>query len=165
MTRRQNADVIENHVRLQALPARFTMALSIMPKMNLEDRIALTRAVVGLLDSWGANAAQQVALLALPHETRPGAIRQFRQGTPFPENAQVMERIEHLIGIADALRTSYPHNAHMGNIWMNRTNHRFDDRTPLAAMLEDGLAGIIAVRTHLDCAYDWNISRSDNKSG
>lgn len=141
------------------------MALSIMPKMNLEDRIALTRAVVGLLDSWGANAAQQVALLALPHETRPGAIRQFRQGTPFPENAQVMERIEHLIGIADALRTSYPHSAHMGNIWMNRTNHRFDDRTPLAAMLEDGLAGIIAVRTHLDCAYDWNISGSDNKSG
>lgn len=141
------------------------MTLSMMPKMNLEDRIALTRAVIGLLDSWGVNAARQVALLALPRETRPGAIRQFRQSTPFPESDQVMERIEHLIGIADALRTSYPHNAHMGNIWMNRTNHRFDDRTPLAAMLEDGLAGIIAVRTHLDCAYDWNISGSDNKSG
>jgi len=141
------------------------MVLSMMPKMNLEDRIALTRAVIGLLDSWGVNAAQQVALLALPRETRPGAIRQFRHSTPFPESDQVMERIEHLIGIADALRTSYPHNAHMGNIWMNRTNHRFDDRTPLAAMLEDGLAGIIAVRTHLDCAYDWNISGSDNKSG
>lgn len=136
-----------------------------MQKMNLEDRVALTRAVVGLLDSWGASAAQQVALLALPHDTRPGAIRQFRQSTPFPENDQVMERIEHLIGIADALRTSYPHNAHMGNIWMNRVNYRFDDRTPLAAMLEDGLAGIVAVRTHLDCAYDWNISGSDPKPG
>jgi hypothetical protein len=27
-------------------------------------------------------------------------------------------------------------------------------------MLEDGLGGIIAVRTHLDCAYDWHISGS-----
>ena len=134
-----------------------------MQKMTLEDRIALTRAVVGLLDSWGVGAAQQIALLALPEGTRPGAIRQFRQSTPFPESEQVMERIEHLIGIADALRTSYPHNAHMGNIWMNKANHRFDDRTPLAAMLEDGLGGIIAVRTHLDCAYDWHISGSDAK--
>ncbi|HLO27512.1 MAG TPA: antitoxin Xre/MbcA/ParS toxin-binding domain-containing protein, partial [Anaerolineales bacterium] len=64
-----------------------------------------------------------------------------------------MERIEHLVGIADALRTSYPRNAYMASIWMNRINHRFDNRTPLAAMLEDGLNGIIAVRTHLDCAY------------
>jgi hypothetical protein len=165
LTRRSAVDVIKNHVRLQALPARFTMAPDIMQTLNLEDRIALTRAVVSLLDNWGATAVQQIALLALPADTRPGAIRQFRQSTPFPESKQVMERIEHLIGIADALRTSYPHNAHMGDIWMNRENHRFDNRAPLAAMLEDGLAGIIAVRTHLDCAYDWNICGSDNKPG
>ena len=134
-----------------------------MQKMNLEDRIALTRAIVGLLDSWGIAAADQIALLALPSGTRPGAVRQYRQSTPFPESEQVMERIEHLIGIADALRTSYPRNAHMGNIWMNKANHRFDNRSPLVAMLEDGLGGIIAVRTHLDCAYDWHISGSDGK--
>ncbi len=135
-----------------------------MQKLNLEDRVALTRAIVSLLDSWGLSAADQVELLALPEGTRPGAIRQFRQSTPFPEDARVMERIEHLIGIADALRTSYPHNGHMGSIWMNKANHRFDNRAPLAAMLEDGLRGIIAVRTHLDCAYDWHISGSDGSS-
>ncbi len=134
-----------------------------MQELNLEDRIALTRAVVGLLDSWGVGAAQAVALLALPAGTRPGAMRQFRQSTPFPESEQIMERIEHFIGIADALRTSYPHNAHMGNIWMNKANHRFDNRSPLAAMIEDGMSGIVAVRTHLDCAYDWHISGSDGK--
>ncbi len=96
-----------------------------MQKMNLEDRIALTRAVVGLLDSWGLGAAEQIALLALPEGTRPGAVRQYRQSTPFPESEQLMERIEHLIGIADALRTSYPHNAHMGNIWMNQRQSPF----------------------------------------
>ncbi len=80
-----------------------------MEKMNHEDRVALTRAIVGLLDGWGVSAADQVELLALPEGIRPGAIRQFRQGKPFPDDARVMERIEHLIGIADALRTSYPH--------------------------------------------------------
>jgi hypothetical protein len=131
-----------------------------MQKLDHEDRVTLTRAIVSLLDSWGVKAADQVSLLALPEGTRPGAMRQFRQSTPFPESAPVMERIEHLVGIADALRTSYPHNAHMGSIWMNQANHRFDNRTPLAAMIEDGLSGIIAVRTHLDCAYDWHISGS-----
>ncbi|WP_372521581.1 DUF2384 domain-containing protein [Sulfuricaulis sp.] len=135
-----------------------------MEKMNLEDRVVFTRAIVHLLDSWGVNAADQVALLALPAGTRPGAIRQFRQSKPFPEDAGVMERIEHLAGIADALRTSYPHNAYMGSIWMNKINHRFDNRTPLAAMLEDGLGGIMAVRTHLDCAYDWHISGSASQA-
>jgi hypothetical protein len=47
---------------------------------------------------------------------------------------------------------------------MNKINHRFDNRTPLAAMLEDGLGGIIAVRTHLDCAYDWHISDSASQT-
>ncbi|HSD98026.1 MAG TPA: hypothetical protein VLB06_12890 [Sulfuricaulis sp.] len=129
-----------------------------MEKMNLEDRVTVTRAIISMLDNWGVSAANQITLLALPSGTRPGAIRQFRQSTPFPEVAGLMERIEHLVGIADALRTSYPRNAYMGSIWMNRINHRFDNRTPLVAMLEDGLDGIIAVRTHLDCAYDWHIS-------
>jgi hypothetical protein len=135
-----------------------------MENLSHEDRITLTRAIVNLLDSWGVSAADQVGLLALPEGTRVGVIRQFRQNTPFPEDARVLERIEHLIGIADALRTSYPHNAHMGAIWMNKVNYRFDNCTPLATMLEGGLGGIIAVRTHLDCAYDWHLSGSDSKS-
>ena len=134
-----------------------------MEKLTLEDRIVLTRSIVNLLDGWGVAAADQVLLLALPEGTRPGAFRQFRQNTPFPEDPVIMERIEHLVGIADALRTSYPHNSRMGGIWMNKVNHRFENRKPLAAMLQDGLAGIIAVRTHIDCAYDWHISGSDSQ--
>lgn len=136
-----------------------------MEKLTPEDRIELTRAIIGILDNWGLSAAQQIVLLALPQNTRPGAFRQFRQNTPLPLDEAVMERIDHVLGIADALRTSYPHNARMAGIWLNRVNHRFDNRTPLAAMLEDGLAGLLAVRVHLDCAYDWHISGSDGKSG
>lgn len=48
----------------------------------------------------------------------------------------------------------------MGAIWMNRRNNRFDNRTPLAVLIEDGLPGFFAIRTHLDCAYDRDISGS-----
>ena len=135
-----------------------------MGKLTRDELIVLTSAMVNLLDSWGVSAAYQIALFALPEGTRSGAIRQYRHSTPFPDDVRVMERIEHFIGIADALRTSYPRNAQMGAIWMNRVNHRFDNRTPLAAMLADGLAGVIAVRALLDCAYDWDLSGSGKTS-
>ena len=122
---------------------------------NDDERMALTLGIVGLLDHWGANAEGQISILALPAGTRPGAMRHFRKMTPFPNDRKVLERIEHLLGIADALRTAHPRNANMDAIWMNRPNRLFDQRTPLDVMIEDGLDGVVAVRVHLDCAYDW----------
>lgn len=128
--------------------------------MMLEERLELTKLTIALLDSWGVEPAQQISLLALPPETKPREVRRYREHTPFPEDPAIDERVEHLVGIAEALRTSYPHNAYMGNIWLNRPNHRFDNRSPLTCMIEDGIGGLLAVRTHLDCAYDWDISGS-----
>ena len=100
-----------------------------------DERMALTQAIVNLLDHWGANAEGQVSILALPAGTRAGAMRQFRKNTPFPDDQKVLERIEHLLGIADALRTAHPRNANMDAIWMNRPNRLFDQRTPLVVTL------------------------------
>lgn len=127
-----------------------------MHESSREQRIELSRSIIALLDDWGLSAAEQVAILGLPSGTRPGVIRQFRQNTPLPADALVDERIEHLVGIAEALRTSHPLNAAMDAIWLNKTNYRLDNRTPLAVMVEDGLRGIILVRAQLDCAFDWS---------
>ena len=126
-----------------------------MHELSRDQRLELTRAVIAILDRWGLSAADQVAILALPAGTRPGVIRQFRENMALPDDARVSERIEHLAGIADALRTSYPLNGAMDAIWMNTVNRRFDDRTPLEVMIHDGLSGVIAVRAHLDCTFDW----------
>lgn len=131
-----------------------------MQPLSHDDRIAIARAIISLLDEWGLEARDQIRLLALPPDTKPRQLRRYYENTPLPDEPLVRERVEHLLGIADALRTSYPHSRQAGAIWLNRVNYRFDDRTPLAAMLEDGIAGILAVRTHLDCAYDWNTSGS-----
>ncbi|UCE88464.1 MAG: DUF2384 domain-containing protein [Pseudomonadota bacterium] len=125
-----------------------------MLNSGYEDRVALTRAIMHILDGWGLDAAEQMAILSLPKGTPSRALRRYRDNTPFPEDAGVMERIEHLVGIADALRTSYPHNPQMGAYWVNQPNRRFDDRTPRTIMTAGGLSGIVAVRSHLDCAFD-----------
>ena len=127
---------------------------------SYEDRVQTARLIVALLDDWSVRPADQVVLLGLPADTPPRSLRRYRDDTPLPDDPGVMERVEHLVGIADALRTTFPRNAQMGTIWLHRRNNRFNDRTPLLAMIEDGIAGLVMVRAHLDCAWDWDQSGS-----
>ena len=122
---------------------------------TVDPRTSFTRAIMILLDSWGLSAAQQVALLNLPEKTPTRKLRRYRDDTPLPDTQEVNERLEHIAGIADALRTSWPHNPAMGLIWMKQKNKRFNRRAPARVLVEDGLDGIVAVRSHLDCSYDW----------
>jgi hypothetical protein len=128
--------------------------------LSHDDRVALSRQIVQLLDRWRVEGADQVALLGLPSETAPRVLRRYHENTPLPNAPEINERIDHLLGIADALRTSNPCSATADVIWLHSVNHRFDQRTPIDAMIRDGLAGLLAVRTHLDCAYDWHLSGS-----
>ena len=120
-----------------------------------DPRTSLTRGIMHILDSWGLSASQAVELLSLPDKTPTRMIRRYRENTPFPDNQEVNERLEHIVGIADALRTSWPLNPAMGLIWMKQKNKRFSRRSPIRVMVEDGLEGIISIRSHLDCSYDW----------
>jgi uncharacterized protein (DUF2384 family) len=129
-----------------------------MENLSLQDRVALTHVVMHLLDEWGVPPEGQIAVLGLPAGTKPRALRRYREETPLPDDAAVNERIEHLLGIADALRTTFPRNGHMGPRWMNRPHRRFQQRSPVAILVEDGLQGLIAVRSDLDCAYAWSQS-------
>ena len=131
-----------------------------MKDMDEEAKVTFTRNIIAILDEWKVQDGAQVALLGLPDDTRSRQIRSYRQGSSIlPEtDPRVNEFVDHLLGIDDALGTSNPCNAAAGGMWMNRVNNRFKDRTPLNAMLEDGIIGIVAVRIHLDCAYDWHIS-------
>jgi hypothetical protein len=125
--------------------------------LSLDERVQLSRMIMDILENWQVSATDQVSLLGLPEGTRPRALKRYHEGTPLPEDPVVWERISHLAGIAEALRTSYPRNVRMASVWLGRSNSRFGDRTPLAAMLEDGMNGINAVHMHLDCSYDWHI--------
>ncbi len=121
-----------------------------------EEAIVLTRMIMGILDSWGLTAAQQHSMLGLSSKIPTRALRRYREDTAFPDDDTVKERLEHIVGIYEALRTSYPHNPAMGAMWMTMANNRFEDKTPARIMVENGLAGILRVREFLDCSYDWH---------
>lgn len=129
-------------------------------ELDNDERVALSRLIVELLDRWRVDGADQITLLGLPAGTVPRALRRYRENQPLPNTPDINERIDHLLGIADALRTSNPCSAMADVIWLHSVNHRFDQRTPIDAMIADGLGGLLAVRTHLDCAYDWHLSGS-----
>lgn len=128
-----------------------------MQELTLEDRTTLGKIIVSILDDWGLQAPDQISILDLPKNTPTRTIRKYReQVSAIPADTNVMERIRHIVGIADALRTTFPRNAQMGSQWMNKPSRRFNDQTPLSVMLQGGLSGVKAVRAHLDCTYAWS---------
>ncbi|MEA2093744.1 MAG: DUF2384 domain-containing protein [Pseudomonadota bacterium] len=129
-----------------------------MAKLTEENRIDLARMVVNMLDEWGIKASDQINLLALPDGTPTRMLRRYRDETPLPDDPAVMKRVEHLLGIADALRTTFPRNENISVIWLKQPCKRLRRRRPVDIMVEDGLSGLISVRTHLDCSFAWRES-------
>lgn len=131
--------------------------------LSNKDRVDLARFVINLLKSWDLSLSEQIQLLDMPEDVRPRSMVKYTQDTPLPDHPNVNERVGHLLGIADALRTSFPLNENMGTFWLNRRNKRFANRKPIDIMLNDGLPGILSIRMHLDCAYDWHIDACESK--
>lgn len=134
------------------------MTAKLFKDMTQEECVMLTRMIMSILDSWGLNGQAVLSILNMPDSIPVRALRRYRENTPFPEDANVYERVEHIVGIYDALRTTYPHNPPMGVLWMKQTNVRFQNKSPLQVIIEDGLEGLLRIRTHLDCTYDWQVN-------
>jgi len=129
-----------------------------MKQLTEQDRLDLGRLVINTLDEWGISSADQVAMLALPGKVSGRSLRRYQDDTPLPDNPDVLKRVEHLLGIADALRTTFPRNDRIAVIWLMQPCKRLRRRRPVDIMLEDGLSGLITVRTHLDCSFAWRES-------
>ena len=131
-----------------------------MATVSTEQQILRTQKVMVALDEWGLNGEQILAVLNFPETERSRHLAKYRKDTPFPEDANVENRVIYILGIIDALRTTYPRNGHMGPRWMVEKQIRLKNRCPLVAMLEDGEQGLAAVLSELDCAYAWELSGS-----
>lgn len=127
---------------------------------SVEKQILMTQKVMQSLDEWGLSADEQHAVLNLPDSIRSRKLRAFHEETPFPDTPDVEYRVVRLLGIIDALRTSYPKNPTMGGRWMKTPHKRFKNKSPIQLMLEEGGSGLTAVLAELDCTYAWDLSGS-----
>ena len=129
-----------------------------MPSRTAQQQIEVTRHTMRILDEWGVSGKNIITLLALPNKIRLRHLDRYRDGEAFPESSEIMERVIHIAGIADALRTTFPRNSHMGVVWMQTPHRRFQNQTPLHMLLDQGLNGLRLVRSELDCAFSWDES-------
>jgi len=134
------------------------MSAGIYKNMTDEECVSLAGLIMSILDSWGLNGPAIMTVLNLPQGVPLRALRRYRENTAFPHDEGVYERVDHIVGIYDALRTTYPHNPPMGLLWLRQRHQRFQGRSPLQLIVEDGLEGLLQVRIHLDCTYDWHVN-------
>lgn len=135
-----------------------------MTTEKLDERAALASMMISLLDHWGVDDREKINLLGLPAATRPRSLQGFHHGKTLPDEPEVMTRVEHILGIAQALSLANPLNERAAVMWLHRRNRRLNGRTPLATMIDDGLDGITRVRIQLDCSYDWYLDEQRAKA-
>ncbi|CAA6800806.1 MAG: Unknown protein [uncultured Thiotrichaceae bacterium] len=122
-----------------------------------EEMKMLTRQVIEYLDGWSLSAEQTIAILGADVKNRHLPL--YRKGEKvLSQTKETIQRIEHIVGIADALRTAYPFSDQMRVLWLQKPHRRFRRKTPLSVILNEGLNGLMRVRVEIDCAYGWTIN-------
>lgn len=130
-----------------------------MQQFSDSEMNALTQAVIHHLDEWKISGEDMLCVLGLPETVRTRHLQQYRQGDKaFPQTEEMMQRIDHLVGIADALRTTFPFSSQMRVMWLQKPHRRFQKRSPLAVMLDEGTNGLMRVRIEVDCSYGYAIN-------
>jgi len=114
------------------------------------------------LDGWKLSSEQSLAVLGLEGSAKPRHLNSFRLGDKaFPNTKELLIRIDHIIGIADALRTTFPFSDKMRLMWLRKPHRRFKKNTPLAVIMgDDSPNGLLRVRMEVDCAYGTAISEA-----
>ena len=129
---------------------------------STEDLKFLTQGVMTYLDSWELLTEEIITILGLQGLIKTRHLQGFRTGDRvFPESPEILIRVDHIIGIADGLRTTYPLSDQMRQIWLTRPHRRFQRNTPLSVMLNDATPnGLLKIRMEVDCNYAYAISEA-----
>ncbi len=126
-----------------------------------EEFLYITNTVMKVLDTWNLTTEETVQVLGLSSQTKKRQLDKYRTLKAFPKDDLIIKRLSHVVGISDALRTTFPRNINMSEKWMKTEHRRFDNETPLKVILEQGIDGLCKVRAELDCTFAWNTS-TDN---
>ena len=116
-----------------------------------QDRGALAKMVMTLLDHWKLSTEDQAALLGIATSNR-AALTRYRKGESIGTSRDQLERVGHLLGIHKNLRLLFPQNRELAYRWMSTRNKAFDNLTPVDIVKEWGFAGLLMVRAYLDRA-------------
>ena len=116
-----------------------------------------TQEIMRILGEWGINSDAQITVLGCQGLIKSRDMRKYQKGMKvLPESEDINARVEHILGIAQALHTSYPSRPEAGAGWMAQRNGKLRGRTPIQCILQDGRRGMVKIRTTVDCAWAWH---------
>ena len=117
---------------------------------NAEDRAALAKMVMALLDHWKLDVDDQAAVLGISADTHLTLAR-YRQGEPLPSSSHDQyERMVHLLDVHQKLRRLFPQNRELAYCWMTTANKALDNLTPVQLVRAKGHAGMQMIGDYLD---------------
>lgn len=99
----------------------------IMVDYTEEEFMYITKTVMNVLDSWNLTTEQTVQVLGLSSQTKKRQLDKYRTLKAFPKDDLIIRRLSHVVGISDALRTTFPRNVNMSEKWMKTEHRRFDN--------------------------------------
>ena len=102
----------------------------------------------GIIDLWGADNAQAMALLGHP---APRTFFKWKKGEVGAVPGDALRRIGYVSALWKALQIVYQ-DAAMADAWMIRPNRAFGGQTPLARMCAGDVTDLAVVRDYLDAA-------------
>lgn len=120
--------------------------------------LKITQQSILVMQNWGMNEKEAITLAGLEGIVKARHIDQYKEEKAFPNEKDIYMRLEHILGIDEALATTYPRNEQMARMWLNRPHRRFSKRTPLEIMLNEGPRGLVSVRMDLDCTFGRDIN-------
>ena len=132
-----------------------------------DEMTRITQGVMAYLDSWKLSSEQILIILGLTDSVKKRHLQGFRMGDKsFPISDDLMIRIDHIVGISDALRTTFPFSDKMRLMWLRKPHRRFQKNTPLSIIMDDdGVNGLSRVRREVDCSYGYAISEAMREQG
>lgn len=102
-----------------------------------------------LFDRWSISSEDQLAMLGLSMGDR-SALTRYRRGHPITGIRDTLERAGHLLAIHKNLRLLFPRDRDLAYRWISTRNKAFEGRTPAEVIRNDGLLGLLMVRSYLD---------------
>jgi uncharacterized protein (DUF2384 family) len=122
-----------------------------MPEnLTHEEKVGLTRSVLGVLDAWGIAHDDQCRLLGLRRPDSARLLRRYRLGNALPDEPEVWMRVALLLRLSNSLGQLFPHSEISANLWVTTPRAKFGRKTPLELMLAGGVKGISQVERSLD---------------
>lgn len=119
---------------------------------NVEERKDLIHSIFEVLNDWKIDAELQALLVGLSSGTKARELIKIKNGKAFPDEEDFLQRALEILSIRKGLKSAFPGNNTLANLWVTTPSYNFNDRAPLEIMIT-GLAGLKEISRHLHASW------------